>query len=358
MALVPYIFIKKWTLAIYTTSIIVIYLIFTNKVVQEKLLVFTQIMNYELGEAKAIAKHCTSHLANGQWSELWKCIGDHPKYESTEHDQILEEGDAQEINNDLEQVERYQEIIKKKDQRNYNDSCSELLATINVQSSRAQTLREERETFKNECKAYQAQSNKITSTTLSTDSQMLARQEISLQAKRQVILQKQKTLNTEMMETKMRINSLSAYISSNIRSNLDQEFVKKLHQLKESLNKKLEEGLRYESNELECQEGELLDHEQETNEKKTAIEKEFQQNKYETKVLEEKLKRIIESNNDFVEKNRIELRLKQISIQQQKLMQEKRLLHTKITMLQTQKNELSQKKADLKARIEIFNQTS
>ncbi|KJV51844.1 hypothetical protein OTSGILL_1940 [Orientia tsutsugamushi str. Gilliam] len=115
---------------------------------------------------------------------------------------------------------------------------------------------------------------------------MLARQEISLQAKRQVILQKQKTLNTEMMETKMRINSLSAYISSNIRSNLDQEFVKKLHQLKESLNKKLEEGLRYESNELECQEGELLDHEQETNEKKTAIEKEFQQNKYETKVLE------------------------------------------------------------------------
>ncbi|KJV79838.1 hypothetical protein OTSUT76_2084 [Orientia tsutsugamushi str. UT76] len=39
-------------------------------------------------------------------------------------------------------------------------------------------------------------------------------------------------------------------------------------------------------------------------------------------------------------------------------MQEKRLLHTKITMLQTQKNELSQKKADLKARIEIFNQTS
>ncbi|WP_371222815.1 DUF2670 domain-containing protein [Orientia tsutsugamushi] len=358
MALVPYIFIKKWTLAIYTTSIIVIYLIFTNKVVQEKLLVFTQIMNYELGEAKAIAKHCTSHLANGQWSELWKCIGDHPKYESTEHDQILEEGDAQEINNDLEQAEKSKEIIKKKDQRNYSDSCSELLATINVQISRAQTLREESETFKNECKAYRAQSNKITSTTLSTDSQMLARQEISLQAKRQVILQKQKTLNTEMMETKMRINSLSAYISSNIRSNLDQEFVKKLHQLKESLNKKLEEGLRYESNELECQEGELLDHEQETNEKKTAIEKEFQQNKYETKVLEEKLKRIIESNNDFVEKNRIELRLKQISIQQQKLMQEKRLLHTKITMLQTQKNELSQKKADLKARIEIFNQTS
>ncbi|SPR13119.1 Uncharacterised protein [Orientia tsutsugamushi str. Gilliam] len=358
MALVPYIFIKKWTLAIYTTSIIVIYLIFTNKVVQEKLLVFTQIMNYELGEAKAIAKHCTSHLANGQWSELWKCIGDHPKYESTEHDQMLEEGDEQEINIDLQQAEKSKEIIKKKDQRNYSDSCSELLATINVQISRAQTLREESETFKNECKAYRAQSNKITSTTLSTDSQMLARQEISLQAKRQVILQKQKTLNTEMMETKMRINSLSAYISSNIRSNLDQEFVKKLHQLKESLNKKLEEGLRYESNELECQEGELLDHEQETNEKKTAIEKEFQQNKYETKVLEEKLKRIIESNNDFAEKNRIEIRLKQISIQQQKLMQEKRLLHTKITMLQTQKNELSQKKADLKARIEIFNQTS
>ncbi|KJV51852.1 hypothetical protein OTSGILL_1941 [Orientia tsutsugamushi str. Gilliam] len=142
MALVPYIFIKKWTLAIYTTSIIVIYLIFTNKVVQEKLLVFTQIMNYELGEAKAIAKHCTSHLANGQWSELWKCIGDHPKYESTEHDQMLEEGDEQEINIDLQQAEKSKEIIKKKDQRNYSDSCSELLATINVQISRAQTLRE------------------------------------------------------------------------------------------------------------------------------------------------------------------------------------------------------------------------
>lgn len=358
MALVPYIFVKKWTLAIYTTSIIVIYLIFTNNVVQEKLLVFTQIMNYELGEAKAIAKHCTSHLANGQWSELWKCIGDHPKYESTEHDQILEEGDAQEINIDLQQAEKSKEIIKKKDQRNYSDSCSELLATINVQSSRADTLREERETFENECKAYQAQSNKITSATLSTDSQILARQEISLQAKRQVILQKQKTLNTEMMGTKMRINSLSAYISSNIRSNLDQEFVKKLHQLKESLNKKLAEGLRYESSELEYQEGELLDQEQKTKEKETALETEFQQNKYETKVLEETLKRIIESNNDFAEKNRIELRLKQISIQQQKLIQEKRLLHTKITMLQTQKNELSQKKADLKARIEIFNQTS
>lgn len=358
MALVPYIFIKKWTLAIYTTSIIVIYLIFTNKVVQEKLLVFTQIMNYELGEAKAIAKHCTSHLANGQWSELWKCIGDHPKYESTEHDQILEEGDAQEINNDLEQVERYQEIIKKKDQRNYNDSCSELLATINVQSSRAQTLREERETFKNECKAYQAQSNKITSTALSTDSQVLARQEILLQAKRQVILQKQTKLNTEMMETKMRINSLIPYIRSNMRSSIDHEFVKRLHQLKGSLDEKLAEGLSYESSELEYQEGELLDQEQKIKEKETALETEFQQNKYETKVLEEKLKRIIESNNDFAEKNRIELRLKQISIQQQKLIQEKKLLHTKITMLQTQKDELSQKKADLKARIEIFNQTS
>ncbi|CAM80461.1 DUF2670 domain-containing protein [Orientia tsutsugamushi] len=358
MALVPYIFIKKWTLAIYTTSIIVIYLIFTNQAVQEKLLFFTQIMNYELGEAKAIAKHCTSHLANGQWSELWKCIGDHPKYESTEHDQILEEGDAQEINNDLEQVERYQEIIKKKDQRNYNDSCSELLATINVQSSRAQTLREERETFKNECQAYRAQSNKITSTALSTDSQVLARQEISLQAKRQVILQKQTKLNTEMMETKMRINSLIPYIRSNMRSSIDHEFVKKLHQLKGSLDEKLVEGLVYESNELECQEGELLDHEQETKEKETAVEEEFQQNKHETEVLEETLKGIIENNNDFAEKNRIELRLKQISIQQQKLIQEKKLLHTKITMLQTQKDELSQKKADLKARIEIFNQIS
>ncbi|KJV51848.1 hypothetical protein OTSGILL_1939 [Orientia tsutsugamushi str. Gilliam] len=39
----------------------------------------------------------------------------------------------------------------------------------------------------------------------------------------------------------------------------------------------------------------------------------------------------------LLKRNRIEIRLKQISIQQQKLMQEKRLLHTKITMLQTQK---------------------
>lgn len=358
MAWVPYIFFKKWTLAIYTTSIIVIYLIFTNKVVQEKLVSFTKIMNYELGEAKAIAQHCTSHLANGQWSQLWQCIGDHPKYEPTEHDQMLEEGDEHEINIDLQQAEKSQEIIKKKYQRNYNNSCSELLATINVQISRAQTLREERETFNNECKAYHAKSNKITSTTLSTDSQMLTRQEISLQAKRQVILQKQKTLNTEMMETKMRINSLSAYISSNIRSDLDQEFVNKLHELKESLNKNLEEGLRYESNELEFQELELLGQEQETQDKEKALKKEFQENTNETNLLEEALKGIIENNNDFAEKNRIELRLQQISIQQQKLIQEKNLLHTKIIMLQTQKNELSQKKSDLKARIEIFNQTS
>lgn len=354
MALVPYIFVKKWTLAIYTTSIIVIYLIFTNNVVQEKLLVFTQIMNYELGEAKAIAKHCTSHLANGQWSELWKCIGDHPKYESTEHDQILEEGDAQEIKKDLEQAERYQEITKKKDQRNYNDSCSELLATINVQSSRAETLREERETFKNECKAYQAQSNKIISTASSTDSQVLARQEILLQAKRQVILQKQTKLNTEMMETKMRINSLIPYIRSNMRSSIDHEFVKKLHQLKGSLDKKLVEGLLYESNELEYQEGELLDHEQETKVLEADIDKKIQQNEHETKVLEGTLKGI----NDSSEQKKIELRLQQISKQQEKLIQEKNLLHTKITTLRTQKNELSQKKAHLKGRIEKFNQIS
>nr|WP_245406532.1 hypothetical protein [Orientia tsutsugamushi] len=152
---------------------------------------------------------------------------------------------------------------------------------------------------------------------------MLARQEILLQAKRQVILQKQTKLNTEMMETKMRINSLIPYIRSNMRSSIDHEFVKRLHQLKGSLDEKLAEGLSYESNELEYQEGELLDQEQKIKEKETAVEKEFQQNKHETKVLEETLKGIIENNNDFAEKNRIELRLKQISIQQQKLIQEK-----------------------------------
>ncbi|KJV79848.1 hypothetical protein OTSUT76_2085 [Orientia tsutsugamushi str. UT76] len=53
------------------------------------------------------------------------------------------------------------------------------------------------------------------------------------------------------------------------------------------MNEKLAEGLSYESSELEYQEGELLDQEQKTKEKETALETEFQQNKYETKVLEE-----------------------------------------------------------------------
>ncbi|KJV55513.1 hypothetical protein OCHUTO_0821 [Orientia chuto str. Dubai] len=334
MAWVPYIFIKKWTLAIYTTSIIVVYLIFTNKVVQEKLVVFSNIMNYELGEAKAIAQHCTSHLANGQWSQLWQCLGDHPKYEPTEHDQQLEKGNQQEIKNDQQQVQ------KLKERKNYrNTTHVELVITSQELHQKAQILKQEWPKLEKEYGQYYA--HESNTSILSTNSKELQKRKQHWQKIRERLLQQQSLLDQEIMACIRRINNVKSYISSNPDINTDAEFIKRLAEQDKVLKADLKNGLSCECDELTRQEQELLDQERNNAEKNI-----------DNANKNERIQHIFKNNKlDSNEQKEMESQLSRLLLQQTELEQEN-------AMLRERRKELSKQKAELKTRIEQFNEIS
>lgn len=86
MGWIPYLMVKKWMILVYSTGIISLYLVITNKAVKEKLVIAENILVGEMNNVKSIAQNCTTFAANGELDKLWQCIQRHPEYKQTEFD--------------------------------------------------------------------------------------------------------------------------------------------------------------------------------------------------------------------------------------------------------------------------------